>query len=102
MTSFLQHAEEIFETASHSGREDCKLSILVGRDGGIHMLTDSDWELERLREHHGAGHAYRVSRSGGQVQLEARAMGRQCWLRAETPGHVLRGALPEMRLLAAG
>lgn len=102
MSSFLQHAEEIFETASHAGNEDCKLSILVGRDGGIQMLADSDWELERLREHHGAGQAYRVSRSSRHVQLEARAMGRQCWLRTETPAHVLRGTLPEMRLLAAG
>ena len=102
MSSFLQRAEEILETASCGGHEDCKLSILVGRDGGIHMLSDSDWELERLREHHGAGQAYRVNRSSGHVQLEARAMGRQCWLRAETPAHVLRGALPEMRTQAAG
>ena len=61
------------------------LAILVGRDGGIHMLADSDWNIERLREHHAAAAAYRVTRHAGRVEVEARTAGQSCMLRREEP-----------------
>jgi hypothetical protein len=79
--TFLQHAEEIF-TAAREGSEDCELAILVGRDGGIHMLAAADWGLEPLRLHHGAQTAYRISRGGGRVRLEARSGMQTCLLEA--------------------
>jgi hypothetical protein len=100
VSSFLQIAEEILDSAA-GGREDCHLAILVGRDGGIHMLADSDWDLGRLREHHAASSAYRVTRRGGQVQLEARADGQSCTLRREPAARALRPSLPAYRLLSA-
>jgi hypothetical protein len=48
------------------------MTIVIGEDGGIHMLADSDWPLESLVLHHGAGAAYRVTQEGNIVRVEAR------------------------------
>ena len=80
MSAFLRHAEEIFATARTAGTEDCDLSILVNREGGIHMIAGADWQLESLRAHHGASAAYRVHRSRGSVRLEARSATQSCTL----------------------
>jgi hypothetical protein len=79
---FLQHAEEILRTAEQGGTEDCRLSILVGWDGGIRMVAGSEWELEPLRIHHGARAAYRVTRNAGAVRLEGCSADRTCLLQS--------------------
>jgi hypothetical protein len=94
VSAFLKDAEEIFQTAREGGREDCEWSILVGRDGGIHMLAACGWELEPLRLHHGAKAAYRVTRSGGGVRVEARSADEACLLQAK-PARPRRAALPD-------
>jgi hypothetical protein len=94
VSPFLKHAEEIFTAARQDGGEDCELAILVGRDGQIHMLPASGWELEPLRLHHGAQAAYRLSRSSGGVRLEARCAGEACLLQAR-PASLTRAALPD-------
>ena len=91
---FLQHANEIFSTA-RTGGEDCDLAILMNRDGGIHILNSSGWNLDPLRVHHGAEAVYRISRHEGGVQLEARAAGQSCVMRSENPAHLCRGLLPD-------
>ena len=85
MSAFLKHAEEIFSAAQTAGPEDCDMAILINRDGGIHMIAGTDWELEPMRLHYGASAAYRVNRSGGQVRLEARRANERCTLVAEKP-----------------
>ena len=101
VSPLMKHAEEIFTAARDGGREECEVAILVGRDGGIHMLPASGWELEPLRLHHGALAAYRVSRAGGGVRLEARSAGESCVLQATVlpagvrqPGVLLSGGGP--------
>jgi hypothetical protein len=93
VSAFLKHAEEIFAAARTAGSDDCDWSILVKRDGGIHMIAGADWQLESLREHHGANAAYRVHRSQGNVRLEARSANQSCMLAAERPERTL---LPPM------
>ena len=95
MSPFLKHAEEIFEVARQGGREDCELAILVGRDGGIHVVPAEDWGLEPLRLHHGAAAAYRVRRAGGRVTLEARSSAEACRLEASHPAGVMRTVLAD-------
>src|SRR6185503_4327601 len=77
MSPFLRTANEIFDSA-RGGDEDCRLAILVDDDGAIRMFADSDWDLGRLREHHAARAAYRITRIAGRVQLEARETGQSC------------------------
>jgi hypothetical protein len=95
VSAFLKHAEEIFAAARTAGPEDCDMAILVNRDGGIHMIAGGDWPLEPMRLHHGASAAYRVSRSGGQVRLEARRANESCTLVAEKPVRTAGWGLPD-------
>ncbi len=91
VNAFLRNAEELFATAQEGAGDDCQVSVLVGADGGIHMVFGSDWGLEPLRQHHGAQAAYRVTRSGGSVALEGRSAGASCRLEAARPARVLFG-----------
>jgi len=59
------------------------------------MVAGSDWQLEALRLHHGAEAAYRISRSGGQLRLEARSAGESCLLQAEKPGPAWHTVVPD-------
>ncbi|MFY9726531.1 MAG: hypothetical protein WB579_09140 [Bryobacteraceae bacterium] len=92
MNAFLRNAEELFATAQEGAGDDCQVSVLVGPDGGIHMVFGSDWGLEPLRHHHGARAAYRVTRSGGRVAVEGRSAGATCRLEAARPARVLFGS----------
>jgi len=91
VNAFLRNAEELFTTAREDAGEDCQFSLLVGPDGGIHMVFGSDWGLEPLRQHHGARAAYRVTRSAWSVVLEGRSAGASCKLEAARPARVLLG-----------
>ena len=95
VSSFLREVEEIFATAREGGPEDCDLAILVSREGGIHMVAGSDWELESLRVRHGATAAYRIARSGGRVRLEARSAGQSCVLRSDQRKHPVSTTIPD-------
>jgi len=95
VSSFLREVEEIFATAREGGPEDCDLAILVGRDGGIHMVAGSDWGLEPLRVRHGATAAYRIARNGGRVRLEARSGDQSCVLRADRLEHPVCATIPD-------
>jgi hypothetical protein len=70
--------------------------VLVGPDGGIHMVFGSDWGLEPLRQHRGARAAYRVTRSAGSVALEGRSAGASCRLEATRPARALFGPLAQI------
>lgn len=71
------------------------MSILVNRDGAIHMLPATDWQLEPLRIHHGARAAYRISRKGGGVRLEARSADESCLLETQQPAWRMRQLLAD-------
>jgi len=92
VSAFLKNAEELFAAARQDAGEDCQFSVLVGTDGGIHMVYGSDWGLEPLRQHHGAREAYRVTRSAGRVVLEGRSVGTSCKLEGVRAAQALLGA----------
>ena len=75
MSRFTEHAQQILEAAESACRrgEACsETTILIGPDGSIHLLTDSDWPLDSLVRHHGAETGYRVSQRSGIVGVEGR------------------------------
>ena len=83
VSCFTEHAQQILEAAeAAAGRgEACSdVTILIGGDGGIHMISDSDWPLDSLALHHGARAAYRVGERNGAVVVEGRQDGRRCVL----------------------
>ena len=96
MTDLLRNAERIFETAASAEGAELEsgtLAILIGQDGGIHMLMNTDWPLESLQSHHGASAAYRISRTGSQVRVEGKSRTSSCVLESEPAGAVARRML---------
>lgn len=79
----------ILEAAETAG--DCShMTILIGQQGAIHMIADSDWPLDSLTWHHGAKTAYRVSEQSGSVRVEGREGSRTCLMESAKPAQVAR------------
>ena len=66
------------------------MTILIGAEGGIHMVADSDWPLDSLQSHHGAKMAYRVSQSASVVRVEGRENSRTCLFETVKPERAAR------------
>jgi hypothetical protein len=60
------------------------LTIVVGANGGLRMIANSDWPLESVQSWHGAEMVYRVRRHGNAVRLEGRAGSRTCLFESRT------------------
>lgn len=78
------------ESASRNGQACTEMSILIGPEGHIRMVADSDWPLESLARHHGAQSAYRVSEETGRIRVEGRDGMRRCLLESSSPARVAR------------
>jgi hypothetical protein len=94
--AFLEDAESILqaaEAAAESVSNPANVTILISQQGGIHMVSDSDWPLASLEAHHGARTAYRVSQVSGHVMVEGRSGNQRCRLETEHPQAVARRLL---------
>ena len=91
VSSFLRHAEEIFSAALQGGADDCQWDLLVNPDGAIRMVAGHEWGLEPLRIDHGAHEAFRVTRTGGRVRVEARSAVGSCCLESGRAAAAIRG-----------
>ena len=78
------------ESASRSGQVCTEMTILIGPEGHIRMVADSDWPLESLARHHGAQSAYRVSEETGRIRVEGRDGMRRCVLESAAPARIAR------------
>ena len=98
MGAFLDDAESILQAAENAAlatSEPANMTILIGPEGGIHMLADSDWPLASLEAYHGARTLYRINQGQGRVSVDGRSGNQRCHLETEHPQAVAR------RLLAA-
>lgn len=81
VSRFLEDAANLLdaaESAVQSGNPPSHLTILLGCEGGIRMIADSDWPLESLQAHHGATAVYRVTDENTKVRVEGRDGRRSC------------------------
>jgi hypothetical protein len=93
VSRFAENAQQILEaaaTATANGAPRSEMTILIGSDGALHMVADSDWSLDTLAAHHGARSAYRVTGGDGIVRVEGREGQQSCVLEAKTTAHVAR------------
>ncbi len=95
MTDFVENAQRIFETATSADSAEGEISILIGNDGAIRMLMDSDWPLDSLEQHYGARAAYRVRRYENQVCVEGKSRTATCLLRSEPASSIARRLLAD-------
>ena len=96
MSRFAEDAASILaaaESASVHGEAPSEMTILIGHDGGIHMIADSDWPLDSLARHHGATRAYRVSTLPGSVRVEGREGLKTCVMHSIPPEQAARALL---------
>lgn len=91
------------ESALRAGYAPSDMAILISPEGGIRMVTGSDWTLDALQSHHGAQTAYRVSQHDRKVLVEGKDGSRTCRFESQaTPLHsrLLLSAVPPMYSLA--
>jgi hypothetical protein len=93
VSRFAEHALNILdaaETATNRGESCSNMTILIGQEGAIHMIADSDWPLDSLTWHHGAKQAFRVSENSGSVRVEGREGLRTCLMESPKPMQIAR------------
>ena len=85
------------ESALRAGFAPSDMSILISPQGGIRMVSGSDWPLDSLQAHHGAQSAYRVSRQDQKIRVEGQAGPRTCAFETTVPDQfrrLLRSTVP--------
>ena len=105
MSRFIANAVEILTAAENTitaGSMPSDLTILISAEGGIHMVADSDWPLESLRQFHGSSAAYRVQPLEDRVRVEGRTGSQTCVFESEKPANparfLLNSAVPSYRV----
>jgi hypothetical protein len=78
------------ENASRQGQVCSEMTILIGPQGHIRMVADSDWPLDSLARHHGAQSAYRVSERTGSIRVEGRDGTHRCLLESAAPSRIAK------------
>jgi len=93
VSRFIANAVEILaaaENTMNAGSMPSDLTILISAEGGIHMVADSDWPLESLRQFHGSSAAYRVHPVADKVRVEGRSGSQTCQFETEKPASAAR------------
>jgi hypothetical protein len=93
VSRFVDNAMQLLEAAEsvvQAGHTPSDLTVLITDEGGIRMVTDSDWSLDALQLHHGARMAYRVSQTAAHVRVEGRAGSRTCLFETTKPERAAR------------
>ena len=66
-----------------TGHELSTMTILIGQEGNVRLIAESDWPLDSLQAHHGAQMVYRIGQRQETVRLEGREGARTCLLESE-------------------
>lgn len=90
LTEQARNLLEAAEAASQHGQNCSEMTILIGPEGNIRMMADSDWPLDSLARHHGARSAYRVSEQTGAIRVEGRDGNRRCLVESVAPSRIAR------------
>jgi len=87
--------ESAISAANSGAASGDALTVLIGAEGGIHIVSHSDWPLDRLAAERGARMAYRVSHSqaDGKVRVDGIQGATVCHLESDDPGARARDLL---------
>jgi hypothetical protein len=88
VNGFIDNAARIFEAAQNvmnTGEMPSDYTIVMGAQGGITMIANSDWPLDSLIREHGAGMAYRVTPGTDRVSVDGRDGKSSCHFEAASP-----------------
>jgi hypothetical protein len=94
---FTDNAASIFEAAESAmktGHNLSDMTIVIGQEGSIRLIAETDWPLDSLLAHHGAQMVYRVRQQDETLRLEGRAGTRTCLFESEKLNGAARRLLP--------
>lgn len=105
MDTFLENAQKIFDVARADSSADASdFALLVRPDGSLHVIMESELNLDAVTTDTGARSAYRVSRSKEGVRISGRDGASRCeltcpgWSRAQflrdQPLYLMASAAP--------
>ena len=97
MSLFWDNAARIMEAAVAAAGVGFGVSesmtVLIGREGGMHLLPNNDWPLDRLAKERGAQMAYRVSQTDDRISVNALNGFTKCRLETEKPDQAAKELL---------
>ncbi|MBL8175084.1 MAG: hypothetical protein JNK48_10465 [Bryobacterales bacterium] len=97
MNLFWDNAARIMEAAVAAAGTGYAVSqsmtVLIGREGGMHILPNNDWPLDRIAAERGARMAYRVSQTDDKVTVDGLHGLSKCLLEAEKPESAAKALL---------
>jgi len=85
------------ESALRAGGDVAPMTVLIGYQGGIRIVCNTDRPMYALQAEHGADMTYRVSQSGGRVRVEGQGRGQRCVMEsggAAVAARLLLGGVP--------
>jgi hypothetical protein len=106
VNGFIDNGARIFEAAQNvmnTGEMPSDYTIVMGAQGGITMIADSDWPLDSLLREHGAGMAYRVKPGKDRVSVDGQDGNSSCHFEAVSPAQAavfMLNAMPVSYTLA--
>lgn len=80
-------------SASRLGCATESVTVVIGDEGGIHILARNDWPLDRLREERGARATYRVEHASGRVAVTGTTATSACRLESDRPALAIQQVL---------
>jgi len=101
---FAQNAANLLDAAQTAAAQGAVtgFSVLIGGDGAIRMIAESDWPLASLQAHHGARMAFRVGQTADQrIRVEGRDGSRTCLFETAKPSGAARVLLTNSPCYAA-
>ena len=101
MTSLLQNAKELLETATGSaeaGLDTGDWTVFIGPEGGLQLIAGSEYALASLTADRGASAAWSISRQSGTVRVEGLAGTDRCILESSPRTATLRRLVSDVRL----
>lgn len=106
MNGFIDNGAKIFEAAQNvmnTGESPSDYTIVMGAQGGITLIADSDWPLDSLLRERGAGMAYRVKPGANKVSVDGVDGNTSCHFEAIAPARAamfMLNAMPVSYTLA--
>ena len=97
MSLFWDNAAKIMEAAMAAAATGYatsdSMTVLIGREGGMHLIPNNDWPLDRLAAERGARMAYRVSQTDDKVTVNGLHGLAKCVLESEKPDSAVKALL---------
>ena len=96
MSIFWDNAQKLLHAAvdaATAGGHTESMTVVVGIEGGIHLLSNNDWPLDRVAADRGAAMVYRVTNARGSIDVVGQNGPDRCHLTTQAPAKLFESIL---------